>query len=63
VKGRNPLKRDESRPGPAYNLVDCAIYPPMYKLLIRADFDGKGRNKNKAESNVFNSILLLKYAL
>jgi hypothetical protein len=27
---------------PALNLVDCAIYPWMYKLLIRADFDGKG---------------------
>jgi hypothetical protein len=36
------------------NLVDCAIYPRMYKLLIRADFDGKGLNKNTAESIVSN---------
>jgi hypothetical protein len=32
------------------DLVDCAIYPRMYKLLITADFDGKGLNKNTAES-------------
>jgi hypothetical protein len=36
----------------AWNLVDCAIYPPMNKLLIRADFDGKGlKRQNPLLSN------------
>jgi hypothetical protein len=34
------------RPGPAQNLVDCAIYPQMQNLLIKADFDGNVLNKN-----------------
>jgi hypothetical protein len=70
VKGRNPLmKRDETwrllppleRVSSSQNtrscieVVDCAIYPRMDKLLIRADFDGKGRNKNTAEFIVFYS--------
>jgi hypothetical protein len=35
------------------NLVDCAIAPRMHKLLIMVNFDGKGWNKNTAESIVF----------
>jgi hypothetical protein len=37
------------------NIVDGAAYPRMYKLVTRADFDGKGLNKNMAESIVFSN--------
>jgi hypothetical protein len=49
--GISPLKSPRS----CIEFIDCAIYPRIYKLLIRADFDGKGRNKNTAESTLFSN--------
>jgi hypothetical protein len=48
------LSANRSTSWPGQNLVDCAIYPRMHKLFIRADFDGKGLNENTAESIVFS---------
>jgi hypothetical protein len=39
-------------PGVRFVTWHCAIYPRMYKLLIRADFDGKGLNENTADYKI-----------